>query len=284
MSLAELSEKAGFLPKPEAFDENLKPGFRGGRALFIFFLCNAVPFGALLYYLREQRSQRAQLSLLMLPQTADDVAEEVLRVIRTSSLCFLLEGSDGATSSCVLRVDPHPPEATAYIPPTTPLPLVPQLERNEITDLLESPAVSGLGFIHFAVLRSSPIGQAVLHGRRNASLLYMSNVRGAYGTVTGQLSVLTDPESKRRYWKNSWASSFPAAPPPAAKPQAGAAPEELPAWLNPNYLTLRLAVSEVTLQAIVDGPQRWDSRRAQRLDKAAASEGPKWQLLQPGAA
>lgn len=40
----------------------------------------------------------------------------------------LLEAATGA-----LRVDPHPPEATAYVPPTGPLPIVPQMERNFLT-------------------------------------------------------------------------------------------------------------------------------------------------------
>lgn len=282
-SLAELSERAGFLPKPEAFDERLKPGFRGGKALFVFFLANAVPFGAVLYYLREQREQRAQLSMLSLPASADEVAAEALRVVRTSSSCLLLQDAEASHAGYggALYVDPHSPEATAYVPPTEPLPLLPQLERNVITDLFESPSVGGLGFIHLAVSASSPTGQAVARGRRKAGLLYISQIRGAYCTVSGQLSVLSDPESKRRYWKAAWAASFPPPPAPPAAPSASGLPppEALPPWLSADYMLLRLAVDEASLQAIVDGPQRWDARRVHRLDRAAAAEGAQWAFV-----
>lgn len=292
--MAEFSERAGFLPRPEAFDEKLKPGFRGGRALFIFFLCNAVPFGAAMYYLREQRETRISLSLGALPPDADDVAAEVLRVIRTSGTCFLLQGSSlglgQGTGGEVLRVDPHAPEAVAYTPPTEPLPLVPLMERNDLTDLLESPPVPGLGFVHFAIARSSPLGSAFIAGHRQASLLYVSHTRGAYCTVAGQISVLSDPESRRRYWKSLWAPAFPladkqeAATPSAAPPgmPANTEAEHAPGWESPEYLLVRLAVSEATLLAAVAGPQRWDARRVVRRTNAEES-GPKWALLAPDA-
>lgn len=289
-SLAELSDRAGFLPKPEAFDERLKPGFRGGRALFIFFLCNAMPFSALLYYLSEQRSQKAQLSLLALPSSADDVASEVLRVIRTSAASFLLQDAEAVGSSFggALRVDPHAPETNAYVPPKEPLPLLPQMERNVVTDLFEAPAVGGLGFVHFALSKSSIEGAAVQAGRRRAGLLYMSHTRGAYCTVSGQLSVLSDEDSKRRYWKSIWSSSF--APPsvPASQPSAtpgSVAQEPPPPWRSDDYLLIRLAVDEASLQAIVDGPQRWDARRVRRLRGASTVEGsPNWDFVVPGGA
>ncbi|CAE7449803.1 kdelr2 [Symbiodinium natans] len=167
-SLTALSERAGYVPRPPLPEEDPKPGFRGGKALFIFFLCNAVPFAALMYYLREQRTQRTQMALLSLPSLPEDIAAEVLRVTRTSSVCFLLQDAEATANRVAgtLRVDPHAPEASAYVPPTEPLPLVPQLERNFLTDLVESPAVSGLGFVHFAVAKASPEGRAVAEGRR----------------------------------------------------------------------------------------------------------------------
>lgn len=284
----QLSEQAGFLPRPEVFDERLKPGFRGGRALFAFFLCNAIPFCGLLYYLREQRSTRAELSLGVLPSDAEAVVTEALRVIRTSAACFLVQASASpihggvhGSGGAVLRVDPHSPEGTAFVPATEPLPMVPQLARNDLTDLLESPPVPGLGFVHFAVSRSSPLGQTIAAGHRQACLLYVSATRGAYCTVAGQLSVLTDAESRRRYWKGLWASAFPLAAqqpsvvepsPSAMKPLQSVQSEQVtPAWQAEDYLLLRLAVSEATLQASVDGPQRWDCRRVVRADSDGAS-------------
>jgi len=280
-SLAELSERAGYLPRPDTFDERLKPGFRGGKALFVFFLCNAVPFSALLYYLREQREQRAQLSLLALPATGEEVAAEAVRVIRTSAACFLIQDAEavGRNFGGALRVDPHPPEASAYVPPTEPLPLLPQVERNVVTDLFEAPAVGGLGFIHFAVSKNSVEGAAVAAGRRRAGLLYLSHTRGAYCTVSGQLSVLSDPESKRRYWKTAWVASF--APPeaPAAAPSAApsAVEEAPPPWLSDDYMLLRLAVDEASLQTVVDGPSRWDARHVRRTSRG--TDESKWELL-----
>lgn len=288
-SLAHLQEQAGFLPRPEAFDERLKPGFRGVKALFVFFLCNAVPLAAVLWYLREQRASRSQLSLGALPAQPEDVAAEVMRVVRTAGVCFLVqeETSPGSGNGSVVRVDPHTPEGTAYVPPTEPLPLVPHMERNDLTDIFESPPVNGLGFIHFAVSRNSSIGRALAAGHRRAGLLYMSHTRGAYCSVGGQISVLTDAESRRRYWKNLWSLSFPVALEATVRPVApsaagpsGAAPaaqaDPHPAWQNPDYLLVRLAVAEATLRPAVDGPGRWDARRiVRRSDMGEA----KWDLL-----
>lgn len=299
-SLAQLQERAGFLPRPEEFDERLKPGFRGAKALLVFFLCNAMPLVAVLWYLREQRANRSQLSLGVLPADAEDVAAEVMRVIRTSGISFLMQEDTpaGAGNGGILRVDPHAPEGSAYIPPTEPLPLVPQMERNDLTDIFESPPVAGLCFIHFAVSRNSPFGTAILAGHRRASLLYVSNTRGAYCTIGGQISVLSDPESRRHYWKNIWASSFPAAiadiarpgAPSAAAPAQGAAPpaevQAPPLWQNPDYILVRLAVAEATLRPALDGPGRWDSRRILRrsdMDGRTAEGGAKWTLAAPAA-
>lgn len=291
-TLAQLSQTSGLLPRPEIDDERLKPGFRGGKALAIFFLLNAVPFGGLLYYLRAERDRRAEMSLMALPAQPEDVAAEAQRVVRTAATCFMLKpvgtsaaGAGAATGAALtVRVDPHPPEGTAYVPPTEPLPLVPQLERNDITDIFESPTVAGLDFIHFALSRSSPSGASVLAGDRQASLLYVSHARGAYCTIIGQMSVLADADSRRHYWKGPWASSFPllqqASPTVSAVPSAGSvsgtsAERLLPPapWANSDYLLVRFAVSEVCLGVLVEGPQRWDERRIQRLDERRAGEG-----------
>lgn len=288
-SLADLAQRSSLLPKPETFDEKLKPGFRGGRALFLFFLCNALPFAGLLYYLRGQRSERAQLSLLSLPLSASDVVAEALRVMKTASTCFFQRHGDA--SGGVLLVDPHLPEGSAYSSPTEPLPLLPELDRNVLTDLLESPPSAGLGFVHFALSRNSPAGKAVLAGDRRAHLMYVSGTRAAYCTVTGQLSVLSDPDSRRRYWKSFWAFSFPVDPPPAPPPVSTAGqspatvPELPPAWSATDYLCVRLAVSEVSLHAMVDGPQRWQARRVKRLDNSSDPTGTAldWSFVAPDA-
>ena len=44
-------------------------------------------------------------------------------------------------------------------------------------DLLENPAVPGLGFVHFAVAKASPEGQAVAAGRRTKAVGERSNQR-----------------------------------------------------------------------------------------------------------
>jgi len=274
-ALTGLAERGGFLPRPDAFDESLKPGFRGGRALLAFFLCNAVPFGAALYYLREQRTQRAQLAMTALPSAPDEVASEALRVVRTASDCFLVQagGAPGA-----LRIDPHGPEGSAYVPPSGPLPLLPQMERNAVTDILESPHVPGLKFVHFAVSRGSAAAAPLMAGDRRASLLYVSGTRGAYCTVSGQLSVLDDVESRRRYWRSPWAAAF---LPGEAEP-AGPGQEAAPPWLHRDYLLLRLSIGEVSLQATVDGPQRWEQRRVRRCDGRTGEEpGAEWATIAP---
>jgi len=286
-ALADLTEKGGLMPKPETFDERLKPGFRGGRALFLFFLCNAVPFSAVLYYFREQRTQRTQMSLLTLPAAADDVATEALRVVRTASACFLVQrgGSSSGQRSTTVRVDPHAPEGTAYVPPTEPLPLVPQMPRNEITDIFESPSTPGLRYIHFAISRQSVAATPVLAGERQASLLYVSASRAAYCNVAGQLSILSDPEARRRFWRPHWVLSFP--PGQGAEPAARQGSHEAeppPPWQHEDYILLRLAINEVSLQATEDGPQRWQERRicvSGSLGAAEEEGSAKWVLVDP---
>jgi len=281
-SLGELADRSSFLPKPEVYNEEVKQGRKGLRALFLFFLCNSVPLSAFLYYLREQRSERAQMSLLSLPLSAGDVVAEALRVMRTSSSCFFQRHGDA--SGDVVMVDPHQPEGTAYAAPTQPLVMLPEIERNAFTDVLESPSSIGLGFVNFAVSRKSSAGQAVLAGNRQAHLMYLSPTREAYCTVNGQLSVLSDPESRRRYWKSIWAFSFPTeASPPVAAAVPGQSPPaaaEAPSpWLAADYLLLRLAVTEVSLHAMGAGPQRWQARQARKLEKGAEAE---WSLVAPG--
>jgi len=266
-SLSELSERAGYVPRPQEPETDPKPGFRGGRALFIFFLCNAIPFSAIMYYLREQREKRTEMAMLSLPKAPEEVAAEVLRVVRTAAVCFLLQDAEAATGNA-LRVDPHPPEASAYVPPSGPLPLVPQMERNFLTDLLESPAVAGLGFIHFALSRRSQEAQAILAGRRKAALLYVSHTRAAYCTITGQLSILPDPDCRRRYWKPSWSWCFTA---PAADAQQEEAPEP---WRSEDYVLVRFAIDQASLQSVVDTALRWDARHVKRVP---GNEGPRWE-------
>eukprot|EP00747_Dinoflagellata_sp_TGD_P028569 gnl/TRDRNA2_/TRDRNA2_133347_c0_seq1.p1 gnl/TRDRNA2_/TRDRNA2_133347_c0~~gnl/TRDRNA2_/TRDRNA2_133347_c0_seq1.p1 ORF type:complete len:346 (-),score=40.74 gnl/TRDRNA2_/TRDRNA2_133347_c0_seq1:41-1078(-) len=279
-ALQNLQARGGLMPRPEEFDERLKPGFRGGRALFIFFMCNAAPFCGLLYYLREQREQRAELELTMLPTFAGEVVSEALRVIKTTPVCYLLP--PGGCAGGMLMVEPRAPEGTAYVAPSGPLPLVPQLERSSLTDLLESPPVAGLGFIHFALSRNCAAAQAVLAGNRQASLLYSSGTRGAYCTVSGQLSILSDMDARRHYWKSAWSASFPAV---SAAPKKGQQSPEAPPqpWTNAECLVLRLSVTDVNLRALVDGPERWECRHARKLPQKTSESDPEWVLLPPDA-
>lgn len=278
-SLTHFAETSAFLPRPEVFDERLRPGFRGGKALLVFFLCNAMPLGGVLYWLQGEREKRARLSMGSLPSDAEEVAAEVLRVIRTATVCFLTPSADAGILGGAVRVDPHLPEGEVLATPTEPLPLLPQLERNVLTDLLESPSTPGLGFIHLAVSRRSPLGAAILAGNRQASLLYVSHVRGAYCTVYGQVSVLEDLETRRRYWKGAWGAAF-----PMARPQ-GEAIEPPPPWTSGDYMLVRLGVVDVDLHAMVDGPQRWEWRSATRRVANAIAGGAGvaqiWSLVAP---
>lgn len=222
------------------------------------------------------------MSLLSLPLGAGDVVAEALRVIRTASTCFFQRHGDA--SGDVFLVDTHVPEGSAYTAPTEPLAILPGLERNVLTDILEAPPTAGLGFVHFALSRSSTAGRAVLAGDRQAHLMYVSHTREAYCTVSGQISVLSDPDSRRRYWKSFWAFSFPLeAPPspaPSTAPAASAQAEPPPAWSAPDYMLVRLAVTDISLHAMVDGPQRWQARRVKRLDSNVEN----WSLVAADAA
>merc|ERR1712060_553791 len=114
--------------------------------------------------------------------------------------------------------------------------------------------------------------------RPPSRLTYISNTRGAYCSVSGQLSVLTDQESRRRYWKNVWALSFFTRDKEASHETQREAP---PGYENSDYLLVRLAVDDVTLHPVVDGPQRWDQRRVHRNPGVMSDEGPKWSLVAP---
>ncbi|CAK0807307.1 unnamed protein product [Prorocentrum cordatum] len=222
-------------------------------------------------------------------QLGHEKAAELPLTLVEGAANMMEQPDDSAPYGTMLHVDPHPPEGKAYVPPTEPLPLLPQLERNVLTDALESPPAPGLAFVHFAVSRGSPQGAAVLAGRRRASLLYASSTRGAYCSVSGSLSVLGDAESRRRYWRTPgmWSLAFlqagPAAAAAAPAPTASVsppAPEEAPKpWEQQDYILLRLAVDEVSLSSVVDGPQRWEQRRVRRL--GSGTDGPEWILAPP---
>merc|ERR1712224_231252 len=66
---------------------------------------------------------------------------------------------------------------------------------------------------------------------------------------------------------------------PSASGQAEA--EVPPPWSRSDYLLLRLAVADISLHAMVDGPQRWEARRARRSDNGK-SDGTDWLLIAPG--
>merc|ERR1712118_367120 len=118
----------------------------------------------------------------------------------------------------------------------------------------EVPTASGLGYIHFALHRSSAPAARALAGRRRASLLYSSSTRGAYCTVDGLLSVLTDNELRRHYWKSHWASAFPCAS--AVGAQEPDSLEQVPPWSSGDYVLVRLAVDEVVLRLFKRAPRR----------------------------
>jgi len=148
-------------------------------------------------------------------------------------------------------------------------------ERNAITDIFEAPSVGGLAFTHFALSRSAAPASVILNGSRRASLLYMSSTRGGYCTISGQVTILADPESRRRYWKSIWSASFPHAL-EAKKPDTAVLEEP---WMCDDYLLLRLAIDEVALYAMVDGPQRWEVRKINRVEGTdMREEGVKWRL------
>eukprot|EP00971_Amphidinium_carterae_P020216 398351-Amphidinium_carterae.1 len=59
------------------------------------------------------------------------------------------------------------------------------------------------------VFRKSGYGRMFeLTGSRQARLMYMSSTRGGYCSVYGALSVVSDADSRRHYWKNHWAAAF----------------------------------------------------------------------------
>jgi len=159
------------------------------------------------------------------------------------------------------------------------------MPRNEITDIFESPSTPGLRYIHFAISRQSVAATPVLAGERQASLLYVSASRAAYCNVAGQLSILSDPEARRRFWRPLWVLSFP--PGQGAEPAARQGSHEAeppPPWQHEDYILLRLAINEVSLQATEDGPQRWQERRicvSGSLGAAEEEGSAKWVLVDP---
>lgn len=256
-------ERSGFLPQPQPMEPEVQKGFRGGRALFIFFLVNAVPVGYVVYYIRDQRAQREEEMLMNLPVAPEDIAAEALSIVRTSPLCFCLLGGD------VVRIDPHTPEPSVMTLPQGDLPLMPGLEKSPLTDIFmaERPDGCPLSIVHFALPKSQAHAESIRKGERKASLLYSSLSRGAYCVVEGTLSFIDDPELRRHYWRRQWAATLPFAAPMKEEKADNGAAEELSRqpWECADYALVRLTVSGVSLRQMVADPQCWQSRNVKRL-------------------
>ncbi|CAK9009849.1 unnamed protein product, partial [Durusdinium trenchii] len=100
-----------------------------------------------------------------------------------------------------------------------------------------------------------------------AALLYVSHTRTAYCTITGQLSILTDPDCRRRYWKPSWSLCF-------AKQQPEEAEGTVEPWQSQDYVLVRFAIDQASLQSVVDTSLRWDARHIKRIP---GREGAHWE-------
>lgn len=254
MRLPTARERAGFLPQPQPMEPEVQKGFRGGKALFIFFLVNAVPAGYVVYYIRDQRAQREEQMLMALPVAPEDVASEALYVARTSPLCFCLLGVD------LVRIDPHAPEDAVMTLPQGDLQFVPQLEKSPLTDIFTAEKSTGqpLSVIHFALPRSSAYAESIHSGHRKAKLLYSSQSRGAYCLVEGTLSFIDDPELRRHYWRRQWAATLPFAAPADNNRTDSPMP-----WECADYVLVRMMVSGISLRPLVADPQCWQSRDVQ---------------------
>lgn len=281
MRMPTARERAGFLPQPQPMEPEVQKGFRGGKALFIFFLVNAVPVGYMVYYIRDQRAQREEEMLMNLPIAPQEVAAEALFIARTSPLCFCLLGGD------VVRIDPHTPEPSVMTLPQGDLPLVPGFEKSPLTDVFtaERPEGCPLSIVHFALPKSQAHAESIRKGQRKATLLYSSPSRGAYCLVEGSLSFVDDPELRRHYWRRQWAATLPFLAPQATK---GAAKKEVtktdkaveaeasrPAWECADYALMRFTVSGVSLRPMVANPQCWQSRNV-KLQVSDGQNAAKW--------
>ncbi|CAK9099082.1 Protein ILITYHIA [Durusdinium trenchii] len=82
-----------------------------------------------------------------------------------------------------------------------------------------------------------------------------------------RLSILTDPDCRRRYWKPSWSLCF-------AKQQPEEAEGTVEPWQSQDYVLVRFAIDQASLQSVVDTSLRWDARHIKRIP---GREGAHWE-------
>eukprot|EP00392_Amoebophrya_sp_AT5.2_P008560 g8588.t1 len=203
MEKQEASDLAGFLPRPEPIQRKPRKKYFTAKVLAFFFLCHAVPAVVAIKYFQKKKAERLRNSLLALPNDADTIVEEVLRVVTSSPDVFLLS----ADNLSMQRVDALLPEAARVVPrdqetvdqlealtpsdvaamfshvpdPAQPKRTLRQVHLWTSTTSSSSSASPAPG--RGAVASSSTSGRSCPTFR--GALFYQSSVRHAYCTVKG---------------------------------------------------------------------------------------------------
>jgi len=186
------------------------------KPTLFFVLGNALPLGAIVFYLKESIDRRQEElkrvgNLLSIP--ANEALERIDAICRSSPSALLLSGNQ------MTPVMPHHPEAA---------PLV--LTNDEVIDNIES-TIPGtatlfdsitasrdqthsktLTFVHFGISSDSVAGKRLLEGKDRAmSLVYTGGLASSDISVSlrGTATVVEDERLKRFYWRDRWSAWIP---------------------------------------------------------------------------
>lgn len=207
--------------------------------MFAFFLLNAVPVSAAVWYFRQQKEELVQNMVRSLPSVSADVIRESMRVMRSAPHPMLVFGERAS----VFRIDPHPPGSVVLLPNVTD---DKNAIDNALSDLFTTDANDAIPLraIHFCMSKASfgTIREATSH-----ALVYTSPSRQGYVTLRGKVAAIEDASLRERLWKRHWHSLV--------------APFDGEPHQNPDYVLVRMVPDEVRFQSMA---VQWDASTVRR--------------------
>ena len=221
------------------------------KPILLFTAANALPAGALVYYLQQSIEARQNelmrvAELLEIPPT--EAVSRIESICRSSANTLLL------TSEGISPILPHMPESALLV--LTSDEIVDNVDQtipgtadlfDSITASRDAKSSSPLSFVHFGLSKNSSIAQRLLHKKdRNMSLVYNGGALSDMSvSVTGTAMVVEDERLRRFYWRDRWASYIP----------------------RDDYILVKLVPTEARINSLNGGEALVDGLRFAREDQ-----------------
>ena len=227
------------------------------KPVAMFTLANALPLGAVVYYLkesietREEELKRIQDLMSIAPS---DAVSRIESICRSSTSTLLAKGYVFAP------IQPHFPESAPLILSTDELvanvdATIPGTAAlfDSITASRDQTKSKPLSFIHFGIPSDSAIGKRLLEGKdRSASVVYAGGVAGndVSVIVQGTATFVEDDRLRKFYWRDRWNS-----------------------WINRDkFVLIKLLPTEVHVKSLGSGNELVDGVKF-------ISEGDQWKRV-----